>query len=332
MKEQLRKDFELFLGPNHQWITPTDSNIDWIDKAVDYAIAIEQLSNGLINARYTLAKLSEIKTIRSRDFISGEDDSILVNGISVTNLEYKKIRPNSVNIIYKGKDDRYESILAIFETKQILLAGKLETIGGIDFSNSVTITKEFYTQLSHYMGTTIVPHKNLSVLEANGTTYTDPITISDHLYFTGQTSLKEDYYEGVTTYEYFRSTGEMVSENHINQQICEVIAKKVMKQLGISFVDDNTEKYANALITKGPENQFLTKYMTNSKKLAKEYMRHIVSDGIDILHYLENKSNLQEEILDEKLVSYFQNGQELKPVTKEQALVFEDAYISYQDK
>ena len=332
MKEQLRKDFEQFLGPNHHWMTPSDSNIDWIDKAVDYAIAIELLSSGLITARYILAKLSEIKTIRSRDFISGEDDSILVNGISVTSLEYKKTRPNSVNIIYKGKDDRYESILVIFESKQILLNGKLETIGGVDFSNSVMITQEFYTQLSHYMGTTIVPHKNLSVLEVSGTTYTDPITIADHLYFTGQTSLKEDYYEGLTTYEYFRSTGEMIPKNHINQEICKAIAKKVMKQLGISFVDDNAEKFANALITKGPENQFLTKYMTNSKKLAKEYMRHIVSDDTDILHYLEDKSNLQGENLDEKLTSYFQNGQELKPVTKEQTLTFENAYIFHQNK
>lgn len=332
MKEQLRKEFEEILGPNHHWNSPTDINIDWIDKAVDYAIAIERLSNGMVNARYTLAKLSEIKTIRSKDFIPGEDDAILVNGISVTSLEYKKIRPNSVNIIYKGKDDRYESILAILESKQILLGGKLETIGGIDFSNSVAITKEFYTQLSHYMGTTIVPHKNLSVLEVNGTTYTDPITISDHLYFTGQTTLKEDYYQGITTFEYIRNTGEINSQNHMNQEICEVLAKKVMKQLGISFIDDATEKFANALIAKGPENQFITKYMTNSKKLAKEYMRHIVSGGIDILHYLESKSNLQEEILDEKLVSYFQNGQELKPVTKEQALVFEDAYINHLEK
>lgn len=332
MKEQLRKEFEEILGSNHHWNSPTDTNIDWIDKAVDYAIAIERLSNGMVNARYTLAKLSEIKTIRSKDFIPGEDDAILVNGISVTSLEYKKIRPNSVNIIYKGKDDRYESILAILESKQILLGGKLETIGGIDFSNSVAITKEFYTQLSHYMGTAIVPHKNLSVLEVNGTTYTDPITISDHLYFTGQTTLKEDYYQGITTFEYIRNTGEIISQNRINQQICEVLAKKVMKQLGISFIDDTPGKFANALITKGPENQFITKYMTNSKKLTKEYMRHIISDGIDILHYLENKSNLQEEILDEKLVSYFQNGQELKPVTKEQALAFEDAYISYQHK
>lgn len=332
MKEELRKEFEHFLGPNSHWNPSVEPSIDFIDQAIDYAIAIEHLTDGMIGARYTLAKLSEIKTIRLKDFVPGEDDSIQVNGVSVTSLDYKKIRPASVNIVYQGADNRYESIIAILEEKEILLSGKLEKIGGIDFSNSVAVTKEFYTQLASYMGTTIIPHKNLSVLEVNGTTYTDPVTIGDRLFFTGKTTLKEDYYQGFTTMEYTRSTGEVTVLDHLDREICEVIAKKVMRHLGISFLDDGKGKYATALMEKGPEMQFVTKYMTNSKKLAKEYMRHIVADGIDIIHYLEDRSNLQEEILDEKLTAYFQNGQELKPVTKEQALAFEEAYITHLTK
>lgn len=329
MKEELRKEFEHFLGPDHRWNSPLEPNIDLIDQAIDYAIAIEHLTDGMVSARYTLAKLSEIKTIRLKEFVPGEDDSIQVNGVSVTSLDYKKIRPDSVTVVYKGRDDRYESIIAILEEKEILLSGKLEKIGGIDFANSIAITKEFYTQLSCYMGTTIIPHKNLSVLEVNGTTYTDPITMKDRLFFMGETTLKEDYYQGFTSMEYTRSTGEVTVCNHLDHEICEVLAKKVMRHLGISFLDDGKGKYATALMEKGPEMQFVTKYMTNSKKLAKEYMHHIVADGVDIIHYLEDRSELQEEMIDEKLTAYLQNGQELKPVTKEQALTFEEAYIAH---
>lgn len=328
MKEELHKEFEHFLGPNHRWNSLSAEPIDLIDKAIDFAIAIEHLTEGMVSARYTLAKLSEIKAIRLKDFISGEDDAIQVNGTSVTSLEYKKNRPASITIVYKGADDRYESMIAILEEKEILLSGKLEKIGGIDFTNSVAITKEFYTQLANYMATTIIPHKNLSVLEVNGTTYTDPITVGERLFFTGKTTLKEDYYQGFTTMEYSRSTGEVTVLDHLDREICEVIAKKVMRHLGISFLDDGKGKYATALMEKGPEIQFVTKYMTNSKKLMKEYMRHIVAEGIDIIHYLEDRSG-QEEMLDEKLMAYFQNGQELKPVTKEQALTFEETYIAH---
>ena len=328
MKEELRKEFEHFLGPNHRWNSLSAEPIDLIDKAIDFAIAIEHLTEGMVSARYTLAKLSEIKAIRLKDFISGEDDAIQVNGTSVTSLEYKKNRPASITIVYKGADDRYESMIAILEEKEILLSGKLEKIGGIDFTNSVAVTKEFYTQLANYMATTIIPHKNLSVLEVNGTTYTDPITVGERLFFTGKTTLKEDYYQGFTTMEYSRSTGEVTVLDHLDHEICEVIAKKVMRHLGISFLDDGKGKYATALMEKGPEIQFVTKYMTNSKKLMKEYMRHIVAEGIDIIHYLEDRSG-QEEMLDEKLMAYFQNGQELKPVTKEQTLTFEETYIAH---
>ena len=328
MKEELRKEFEHFLGPNHRWNSLSAEPIDLIDKAIDFAIAIEHLTEGMVSARYTLAKLSEIKAIRLKDFISGEDDAIQVNGTSVTSLEYKKNRPASITIVYKGADDRYESMIAILEEKEILLSGKLEKIGGIDFTNSVAVTKEFYTQLANYMATTIIPHKNLSVLEVNGTTYTDPITVGERLFFTGKTTLKEDYYQGFTTMEYSRSTGEVTVLDHLDHEICEVIDKKVMRHLGISFLDDGKGKYATALMEKGPEIQFVTKYMTNSKKLMKEYMRHIVAEGIDIIHYLEDRSG-QEEMLDEKLMAYFQNGQELKPVTKEQTLTFEETYIAH---
>ena len=227
MKEELRKEFEHFLGPNSHWNPSVEPSIDFIDQAIDYAIAIEHLTDGMVSARYTLAKLSEIKTIRLKDFVPGEDDSIQVNGVSVTSLDYKKIRPASINIVYQGADNRYESIIAILEEKEILLSGKLEKIGGIDFSNSVAVTKEFYTQLASYMGTTIIPHKNLSVLEVNGTTYTDPVTIGDRLFFTGKTTLKEDYYQGFTTMEYTRSTGEVTVLDYLDREICEVIAKKV---------------------------------------------------------------------------------------------------------
>ena len=51
MKEELRKEFEHFLGPNSHWNPSVEPSIDFIDQAIDYAIAIEHLTDGMVSAR-----------------------------------------------------------------------------------------------------------------------------------------------------------------------------------------------------------------------------------------------------------------------------------------
>lgn len=58
MKEELRKEFEHFLGPNSHWNPSVEPSIDFIDQAIDYAIAWSHRNRNGSSNRPTIQSLS----------------------------------------------------------------------------------------------------------------------------------------------------------------------------------------------------------------------------------------------------------------------------------
>lgn len=333
MKEELKGKLKnLVLGKSWDLNGPYGEIL--IDRLVDYSLAVNNLTKGKISPEYIINKISKINTIRFGDFVREIDNDIMYDDkdglISINSEEYLLKRKTSQTITYSS-NGKYKTAICLFSEKEILIKGNMIKLPGGNLSDSTEFTQTLYHEITKYLATTILKHQDLKGMSVKNINYTGATSIDKRLIFNGKTSNQEDYYQGVSTFEYSFSSHGIVYHDKLDNGFAEAIARRLMSYTGVPVKDlskfAKEVEFANKIIDKSGIDVIISKYFICSKKLISEYETHMIGN-VDVLHFAEDMIN-DETISPEKQMqfnNYIETGLMIRPLDPIKIKIFEEKY------
>ncbi|MDD2376644.1 MAG: hypothetical protein PHD15_02670 [Clostridia bacterium] len=312
-KEILEYINAIILSKNGKWDLGINESSQGLTKMLlcEYAMAIENLSNVQLKAKFVIDKLAnQMGTLRYGDFKKKQDDNIKYDKNAVTSNKYTtqcRVESNfgAHTISYEENDKIQQDAVVLFDDKQTLKDGT--KLSGIDFSNLSDIRHTIFHEWTHVMEKCLVERKDLKeniIYRQGNSTYINSLlsadlTMNEYQNYIDNIFLSNEaiLFGGISTIEINleKNPNKRIMHNQISEGCTEYISRLVMEEVGDTV--EHPERYskqveiAKKVFTSRGLEDSLKDYLTCSNKIISE-LESCSIDGKDLLHYMSDFINL----------------------------------------